>query len=54
MTVTARGRHITVRVNGILAAEVKNDTGRTRGHIALQVHAKQKVDVQFKDIELAK
>ncbi|MCH8047184.1 MAG: DUF1080 domain-containing protein [Planctomycetes bacterium] len=49
MIVTARGRHITVRVNGILAAEVENDTGRTRGQIA-----KQKVDVQFKDVELAK
>ena len=33
---------------------MKNDTGRTRGHIALQVHARQKVDVQFKDVELSK
>jgi len=52
MSVAARGRHITVRVNGILAAEVKHDTGRTKGHLALQVHAKRDVDVQFKDIEL--
>jgi hypothetical protein len=52
MTVTARGRHVVVHVNGKKSAELVDDPGRTEGHIALQVHGGQDVDVWFKDLEI--
>jgi hypothetical protein len=51
MTVSARGRDVTVTVNGVKTAELKDDPGRLKGHIALQLHGGQDVLVQFKDIE---
>ena len=53
MTVSAKGREITVTVNGRTSAELNNDPGRTSGRIALQVHAGQDCDVWFKDIEIS-
>lgn len=53
MTVTAKGRDVTVLVNGTKTAQLKNDPGRTTGHIALQLHGGQDVEVMFKDIEIA-
>jgi len=53
MTVTARGRNITVTVNGKTSAELKNDPGRLSGKFALQVHGGQDGDVWFKDIEIS-
>ena len=53
MTVTSRGRHIVVHVNGTKTAEIPDDAkGRTEGRIALQVHGGQDCDVWFKDIEI--
>ena len=53
MTVTAKGRDITVTVNGKTSAELKNDPGKwTEGPFALQLHGGQDVEVWFKDIEL--
>ena len=52
MTVTAVGRNVTVHVNGTKTAELKNDKGRLKGFIALQLHGGQKMDVYFKDIEI--
>jgi hypothetical protein len=52
MTVSAHGRHIVVHVNGQKSAELKNDTGRLEGHLALQLHAQQDVHMMFKDIEI--
>ena len=52
MTVSAHGRHLTVHVNGIKTAELKDDPGRLEGHIALQLHGGQDVEVMFKSIEL--
>ncbi len=52
MTVSAYGRHITVEVNGTKSAELKNDPGRTEGHLALQLHGGQDMHVEFKDIEI--
>jgi hypothetical protein len=52
MTVTARGGHITVEINGRKSAELADDPGRREGHFALQVHGGEDVDVWFKDIEL--
>ena len=52
MTVRAEGKSIVVHVNGIKTAEVKNDPGRQEGHIALQLHGGQDMNVMFKDIEI--
>jgi len=52
MTVTAKGRDVTVTVNGVTTAELKNDPGRTEGRIALQLHGGQEMHVEFKDVEI--
>lgn len=52
MTVTAKGGHLKVTLNGNVSAELPNDPGRKEGHIALQAHGGQDVDVWFKDIEI--
>ena len=52
MTVSARGGHIIVTVNGIRTAELTNDPGRTEGRIALQLHANLDCDLWFKDIQI--
>jgi len=52
MSVTAKGRDVTVKVNGVTTAELKDDPGRTEGHIALQLHGGQEMHVEFKDVEI--
>ncbi len=52
MSVSARGGHIVVYVNGVKTAELKDDPGRREGHIALQLHGGQGMHVMFKDIEI--
>lgn len=52
MEVTAKGRNLTVYVNGIKSAELKNDPGRTAGHFALQLHGGMDMEVLFKDIQI--
>jgi hypothetical protein len=52
MTVSARGGHIQVYVNGKKSAELMDDPGRKEGRFALQVHGKENVDVWFKDLEI--
>ena len=52
MTVTAEGRNVVVHVNGQKSAELKDDPGRTEGHLALQLHGGQDMHVEFKDIEI--
>ncbi len=54
MSVTAVGRHVVVRVNGAITAELTNDPGAVNGHFALQLHGGMDMDVRFKDIELRK
>lgn len=54
MSVVAIGQRIVVHVNGQKTAELKNDPGRLEGHIALQLHAGQDMDVLFKEIEMLK
>ena len=49
MTVSAHGRRIVVHVNGQKTAELKNDPGRLEGHLALQLHGGQDMDVMFKE-----
>ncbi|MBL7134401.1 MAG: DUF1080 domain-containing protein [Phycisphaerae bacterium] len=52
MTVSARGRRIVVHVNNVKTAELKNDKGRTEGHVALQLHGGQDMRVEVKDLEI--
>jgi len=52
MTVSAHGRRIVVHVNGHKTAELKDDPGRLQGHLALQLHGGQDMNVMFKDIEM--
>lgn len=51
MVVSTHGRRTVVHVNGRKSAELKNDTGRLEGHLALQLHGSQDVQVMFKEIE---
>ena len=51
MTVTAKGRDITVEVNGHKSAHPKNDPGRTKSHIPLQLHGGQGMDVVLREPE---
>jgi len=54
MIVSARGGDITVKVNGITTAELKNDPGKwTKGLIAFQLHGGNDMVVMFKDIEIS-
>jgi hypothetical protein len=52
MSVRAEKGNIVVHVNGHKTAELFNDPGRRKGHIALQLHGGQDMHVLFKDIEL--
>lgn len=52
MTITARGGHIVVQVNGVTSTELKEDPSRAEGHFALQMHAGCVMEVWFKDIEI--
>ncbi len=52
MTVSAHGGRIVVNVNGHKTAELRDDPGRAVGHLALQLHGGQDVEVYFKDIEI--
>lgn len=52
MTITAHGGNVVVHVNGTKSAEIKDDPGRPKGHLALQMHAGCKMEVRFKDIEI--
>lgn len=52
MVVAAKGGDITVWVNGVKTAELKDDPGRREGHFALQLHGGNDMLVMFKDIEI--
>ena len=50
MRVKARGRNITVWINNFKTAELKNDPGRLKGYIALQLHGGMDMHVLFRNI----
>jgi len=52
MVIDAHGGNVTVTVNGVKSAELKDDPSRPEGHFALQMHAGCVMDVRFKDIEI--
>jgi hypothetical protein len=51
MEIMAQGPHVVVHVNGVKTADI-NDTGRPRGHFALQMHSGNVMHIMFKDIEM--
>jgi hypothetical protein len=52
MVIDAHGGNVTVQVNGIKSAELKNDPSRPEGHFALQMHSGTVMHILFKDIEI--
>ncbi len=52
MVIDAHGGNVTVHVNGIKSAELKNDPSRPEGHFALQMHSGTVMHILFKDIEI--
>jgi hypothetical protein len=50
MVIEAVGKDVTVYLNGFKTAELKNDSGRTKGHIGLQLHGGMEMEVLFKEI----
>lgn len=52
MAVVAWGDRIVTQVNGRTMVELRDDPGRDKGRIALQMHGGQDMDVRFKDIEV--
>jgi len=52
MTIDAHGGNVTVHVNGVKTAELKDDPSRPEGHFALQMHAGCVMEVLFKEIEI--
>ena len=52
MTVATQGKNITVKLNGVTTAELKDDPGRTQGYFGLQLHGGNEMHVEFKDIEI--
>ncbi|MCA8985225.1 MAG: DUF1080 domain-containing protein [Planctomycetaceae bacterium] len=52
MHVLAQGKEIRVKLNGHQTVHLRDDPGRERGHIALQLHGGQEMWVLFKDLEI--
>jgi hypothetical protein len=52
MVVAAVGGDITVQVNGVETARLRDDPGLRSGHIALQLHGNQDMHVRYKDIRI--
>ncbi len=50
--ITAKGRHITLELNGIKAVDLDDPQGEPSGVIALQLHAGYTMEVRFKDITI--
>ncbi|MDP6544117.1 MAG: DUF1080 domain-containing protein [Phycisphaerae bacterium] len=51
-SISAIGKNVTVRINGEVTSELKNDKGRLKGHFAMQLHGSMDMEVMFKDIEI--
>ena len=51
-SITAIGKNVTVRINGEITSQLKNDKGRLKGHFAMQLHGGMDMEVMFKDIEI--
>ena len=52
LELSAVGRDVTVRINGVVCSDLKNDKGRTKGYFGLQLHGGQEMKVEYKDIRI--
>jgi len=52
LTIHAHGSRIVTHLNGVKAAELKDDPGRREGRLGLQLHGGQDQKVKFRAIEL--
>ena len=52
LEILASGGTVEVRLNGTVTAQLRDDPGRPRGHIALQMHSGTVMDVRFRDIQV--
>ncbi len=50
LIVIAKGNNIRVFLNGHQTAALDNDTGRTKGHIGLQLHGGMEMHVMFQEV----
>ncbi|PHS04397.1 MAG: hypothetical protein COA78_16645 [Blastopirellula sp.] len=50
LELSAIGKHLVVKINGVVSTELKNDPGRRKGYFGLQLHGGQEMHVEFKDI----
>ena len=53
LELSAIGRNIVVKINGVVSTELKNDKGRLKGHIGLQLHGGQVMHVEYKEIVIS-
>ena len=52
LEIHAASKDVSIRINGILSTELKNDPGRTKVFFGLQLHGGQDMRVEYKDIHL--
>ena len=52
LEVHAVGKNVTVKINGVVTSELKNDQGRTEGIFGLQLHGNMDMHVEYKDIRI--
>lgn len=52
MEIAAYGGNVTVKVNGVVSAQLKDDPSRPAGRLAMQMHAGNEMLVMFKDIQV--
>ena len=50
LELSAIGRDVVVKINGIISSELKNDRGHIKGYFGLQLHCGQDMHVEFKNI----
>ncbi|MGY8769435.1 MAG: 3-keto-disaccharide hydrolase [Pirellulales bacterium] len=50
LELSAIGKHLVVKINGVVSTELINDPGRSKGYFGLQLHGGQEMHVEFKDL----
>jgi hypothetical protein len=52
LTISAQGPEVVIELNGQQTVKFQDKEGRRKGHLAFQLHARQKVEVHFRQIEI--
>jgi hypothetical protein len=52
--ITAKGHHVTQKLNGVTTVDIDDPEGAESGIIALQLHRGQDMEISFKDIQIHK